>query len=78
MCEVCRLEGHQSKVINGKKKLKEAKLYRVYVGQWAKMALCHIHSIELFCIGETRFLLNHLKLAQDLGVNKEKYVVSFY
>lgn len=63
MCDVCREEGFDWKFHNGEKPLNNCRFYRVYRGQTAQVMLCHLHSIELFCIGESRFLERHPKLA---------------
>lgn len=78
MCAVCHIEDLDTKFFNGSRSQSEAQLYRVYVGQGARMILCHIHNIELFSVGESRFLSNHIKLVQDLSENKKNYVVSLY
>lgn len=66
MCDVCREENIDWKFHNGQKPLSNCRLYRVYRGQTAQVTLCHIHSIELFCVGETRFLESHPSLALSL------------
>ena len=66
MCDVCTKEGRDWKFHNGSSTIETCRLYRVYEGREAKVKLCKIHSIELFCIGESRFLSNHPSLALDL------------
>jgi hypothetical protein len=63
MCDVCQQEGRDSRFHNGKRPMQSCRLYRVYKSQVANIRLCHIHAIELFCIGESRFLESHPKLA---------------
>ncbi len=68
MCEVCKCEGVDYKFKNGPTKgLYKDVLYKVYKGQTANILLCHIHSIELFMVGESRFLKSHLVFARDLA-----------
>lgn len=75
MCDVCQLEGIDPKFSNGEKATSSsAKLFRVYHGKIANVRMCHLHAIELFCIGENRFLANHIELASDLSQNRNKYV----
>ncbi|GAB4018513.1 MAG: hypothetical protein Fur0010_19770 [Bdellovibrio sp.] len=79
MCDVCQLEGIDPEFRNGNKVPKYfAKLYRVYQGKIANIRMCHLHAIELFCIGESRFLQNHISLATDLSENRNKYLQSSY
>lgn len=70
MCDVCKKEGRDWRFANGNKKLQKATLYKVYVGQTASVNICHVHSVELFQVGERRFLQNHLLLAKDLALTK--------
>lgn len=75
MCDVCASEGIDWKFVNGEHKttLHQVKLYRVYKDKLAVVKLCHLHGIELFVLGETRFLSNHISLARDLANSKKKY-----
>lgn len=74
MCQVCELEGRDWKFDNGENsELTKVRLYRVYKGKIAVIELCHLHAIELFLLGEQRFLLNHVKLYMDLGQDRKKY-----
>ncbi len=76
MCDVCVSEKIDWKFVNGsnKSELHPVKLYRVYKDKVAVLKLCHLHGIELFVLGETRFLQIHLSLARDLAMSKKKYV----
>jgi hypothetical protein len=68
MCEVCKAEGLDSKFKNGDKNLSNKNaLYKVFKNTVANIRLCHIHSIELFMMGESRFLKDHLTFARDLA-----------
>ncbi len=69
MCDVCREEEIDWKFKNGTKPSSSCRLYRIYRGQSTQVMLCHLHSIELFCIGETRFLKFHPRLAMKLHTN---------
>lgn len=74
MCDVCSLEGKDWKFMNGKhSNLVRSRLYNIYEGKIAHLQLCLIHDIELFMLGESRFLKQHLGLAQQLATNKEKF-----
>ncbi|MCR9205123.1 MAG: hypothetical protein NXH75_11125 [Halobacteriovoraceae bacterium] len=63
MCDVCHEEEIDWKFRNGKRPLHNCRLYRVYQNRVANIKLCHIHAIELFCVGESRFLEFHPRLA---------------
>ena len=68
MCEVCRAEGDDYLFKNGPKKvLTMNNLYKVFKNSIAPIKLCHVHSIELFHIGEKRFLREHLSFARGLA-----------
>ncbi len=68
MCEVCRAEGLDPKFRNGNRPTAVKNiLYKVYRESVANIRLCHIHSIELFMLGEKRFLREHLQFARDLA-----------
>lgn len=73
MCNVCDLNNENWKLKCGDRPLEGAYLYCVYVGTTARLNLCRLHSIELFSIGEIRFLQKHIKLAIDLNQNKRQY-----
>ena len=68
MCEVCRAEGDDYLFKNGPKKyLRTNNLYKVFKYTVAPIKLCHIHSIELFHVGEKRFLKEHISFARSLA-----------
>ena len=68
MCDVCKLNGTDPKFLNGKKTtMRKSTLYRVLVGKIATVTLCHVHDIELFHLGEKRFVLEHVELLRQLG-----------
>ncbi len=68
MCEVCRAEGDDYLFKNGPKKvLTTNNLYKVFKNSVAPIKLCHVHSIELFHLGESRFLKEHLEFARGLA-----------
>jgi len=74
MCEVCKCEGVDYKFKNGPTKgLNRDTLYKVYKDHSANISLCHIHSIELFMVGEKRFLKNHLAYARVLANKSFSY-----
>lgn len=67
MCDVCKIRGLDYKFLNGKKDwLKQNFLYKVLVGKTAKVKLCHLHDIELFHMGEKRFVMQHIELLRVL------------
>ena len=68
MCEICQSEGKNTKFLNGPKNtILTYPLYKVYKGSIANVKLCYIHSIELFVLGERRFLREHLTFAKSLA-----------
>lgn len=68
MCEVCKAEGIDYLFRNGPKTaLVRDNLYKVFKKAVAPVKLCHIHSIELFHMGERRFLREHLNFARALA-----------
>lgn len=74
MCDVCSSEGIDWKFVNGTKDgLHQVKLYRVYKDKMAVCKLCHLHGIELFVLGEKRFIENHLNFARELAEKKGKF-----
>ena len=84
MCHVCESEGLDWKYMNGadedsstvRSSLQRARLYRVYQDRVAQIKLCHIHSIELFLLGERRFLEHHPALCYELGAKQKKFAVA--
>jgi hypothetical protein len=67
VCDVCKIQGLDYKFLNGEKdSLHNNFLYKVLIGKTAKIKLCHIHDIELFHLGEKRFVLQHLELLRTL------------
>lgn len=73
MCEICESEGKDAKFVNGPKDhITTAQLFKVYKNTVAPVRLCYIHSIELFMIGEKRFLKEHLQFARALVSRSKK------
>ncbi len=73
MCEICKSEGKNTKFLNGSKDaIVSHQLYKVYRGSVASVKLCYIHSIELFMLGERRFLREHLSFARSLANRSRK------
>jgi hypothetical protein len=67
MCEVCKAHGENYLFKNGAKKmLINNKLYKVFKNNVAPVKLCYVHTIELFHLGERRFLREHLVYARVL------------
>ncbi len=68
MCQVCDAEGEDYRFRNGEKSWMTINiLYKVLKNCVLPVRLCHIHSVELFGLGERRFLLGHLTFARTLG-----------
>jgi len=75
MCEVCKLEGVDWKFRNGAgRSLSRCLFFRVYEGEAKLVHLCLICSIDLFHIGETRFLSRHPLLAIEFSKNQSSSV----
>ena len=73
MCEVCHAEGKDYRYLNGTKtQITIDHLYKVFRDSVAPIKLCHIHSIELFMLGERRFLKEHLQFAYQLANKAQK------
>lgn len=73
MCEICKSEGKDTRFVNGPKHgIQTQSLYKVYKNSVASVRLCYVHSIELFMIGETRFLREHLSFARALATRSKK------
>lgn len=73
MCEICNSEGKDFLYVNGaKKQITTYQLYKVYREAVAPVRLCYIHGIELFMIGEKRFLREHLLFAKNLAMRSRK------
>jgi len=70
-CDVCLAQGLDSHFLNGKKHvLRKNILYKVLVGKAATVKLCHVHDIELFHLGEKRFVMEHVEMLRKL-VNRD-------
>ena len=68
MCEICINEGENYLFKNGIHEiLVTNKLYRVFKDAVAPIKLCHLHSIELFRLGERRFMREHINFARSLA-----------
>lgn len=68
MCEICKTEGSDYLFKNGAKNfLVTNNFYKVFKNSVAPIKLCYVHSIELFHIGERRFLREHLTFARGLA-----------
>ena len=72
MCEICNSEGKDYRFLNGQKDyLSTQQLYKVFKNSVAPVRLCYLHGIELFMIGETRFLREHLLFARSLATRSK-------
>ena len=75
MCDVCEAECLDWTFHNGEKTdLQTGRLYRVYVGQVAKVRLCQIHAVQLVNLGEMRFLRENLALAREVSDKKSAFL----
>lgn len=72
-CDCCKAEGRNSEYMNGNTKLCRAKLFKVYMGRTATVKLCRLCDIELFRVGESRFLQNHIGFTKELSVNQKNF-----
>lgn len=75
MCEVCKSEGKDYLFLNGtaKKFIYTNNLYKVFKNSVAPVRLCYIHSIELFMLGEKRFLKEHIFFARRLATRSRNH-----
>jgi hypothetical protein len=77
MCDVCKAEGADFLFKNGPKKVLQINnLYKVFKNSIAPIKLCHIHSVELFHIGEPRFLKEHIDFARSLAMRSKSQAES--
>ncbi len=73
MCEVCNAEGEDFRHRNGPRDIITSEhLYKVFRDSVATVRMCYIHSIELFMLGEKRFLKEHLPFAHSLAHKAKK------
>jgi len=74
VCVVCDLYHVDWRFKNGKfTKLVKVNLFRVFSKKVANLDLCRLHDLEIFKIGEVRFLANYMKLVEDIEKNRTKY-----
>lgn len=77
MCHVCESEGLNWKFLNGpERKLETAWVFGLYRGRTAKLRLCYIHSVEIFLLGEQRFLARHHQLCYELTHDQARFLGS--
>ena len=73
MCEVCSAENRDWKTICGtKSNLRNAKLYKIYVGRTANIKLCKMCDIDLFMLGENNFLKKNIQYAVKLSSQRPR------
>lgn len=63
MCDVCDVEQIDTIKVNGDKKIYKAVLYTV-MPEDLTVDLCKLHSIQLFIVGEERFLQKNTLLTR--------------
>ena len=73
MCDCCEAEGRNPEFHTGSLKILRAKLFKIYVGKTASVKLCRLCDIELFSLGEIRFLENHYKFTKKLAHNQRNF-----
>ena len=60
MCDVCKKNKIDYRFLNGKKShLFPSQFYQIQVGKVSILRLCFLHDVELFHLGERRFLNQH-------------------
>lgn len=75
MCHLCEVYDYDTFTLNGPKSHGETvRLYTFYHSHRARLVLCHYHSVELFHLGERRFLMEYVKLAHALLERKSEFV----
>ena len=67
MCDVCKAEGRDFRLSCGLHAVtREAKIYRAFVGKVITVKVCRICDIQLFKLGEMRFLQNNVQFSHHL------------
>lgn len=68
MCGVCRIKGENNHFKNGDQYAETATFYteRTDEGNPLQFFVCRLHSIELFKVGERRFLDKYAQLKQGI------------
>lgn len=61
MCDVCKKDKRDYRFLNGSKKsfLVSSQFYQVQIGKVSVLRLCYSHDVELFKVGERRFINKH-------------------
>ena len=69
MCDVCNALGIDYKFKNGPThdQLYFDTLYRIYRDKLVKVKMCFLHDLELFRLGEKKFLENNLDFAREVA-----------
>ena len=73
MCDCCESEGRDPRFHTGSRKVMQVRLFKVYMGKVARINLCKLCDIELFHVGEIRFLQNHMQLTKSLSTNQRQF-----
>lgn len=67
MCDVCKIKNLNPYILNGNKPTRlQQKLYRFFKDNVANLSLCYVHSIELFGLGERRFITKYPYLVREV------------
>ena len=67
MCDICNSERINTYMFNGKNDvIYSERLYRVFRDKYIHIKLCYLHSIDLFCNGESAFLRKYLKYSRSI------------
>ncbi len=70
MCDICNHLSLRSRKLNGDKPTNLiVRFYNVRYGRSVDGILCYYHNIELFKMGEPRFLTKHPYMLRNLGVS---------
>ncbi|TNF30562.1 MAG: hypothetical protein EP319_04770 [Deltaproteobacteria bacterium] len=72
MCDVCDVEEIDTYKVNGENKIYGATLYTV-MPEDLTVDLCKLHSIQLFLVGEKRFLENNPTFCEILQIHNKMF-----
>lgn len=79
MCDFCKAEKRDWRFSNGKDaRLYKTKLYRIFKDSSVPVTLCYLCLIDLFCLGEKRFVTRSIPLLRSLSSKTVKESESFW
>ncbi|MBT3984642.1 MAG: hypothetical protein HOE90_25015 [Bacteriovoracaceae bacterium] len=76
MCDACRSLNLNPEKINGQDRAAYQKISNIYglsPTETLQVSLCYFHDVELFTLGEKRFMEKLQDLKRDIMYNKSKY-----